>query len=97
MPMVLADDGTFDTVIRCTECHVEQRYNYDASSQDEGEYEHEILMAMLAGMIARGRAELRVNRRQYEAFVLECCEDMAETHDCPLAFDADHFLPEECR
>lgn len=97
MPMELADDGTLDTVIRCSDCHAEERYNYDASTQDENEYEHEILSAMLAGMISRGRAEMRVNRRQYEAFVLECCEEMASSHDCPAAFDADRFLPEEYR
>ena len=34
----LTDDGTLDTVVRCTECGQECRYNYDGGdvSEDEG-------------------------------------------------------------
>jgi len=31
----LGDDGTFDTVIYCSECGQEQRYNYDSSDPPE--------------------------------------------------------------
>lgn len=30
----LTDDGTLDTVVRCTECGEEGRYNYDSSDAD---------------------------------------------------------------
>lgn len=37
----LADDGTMDTVIRCSECGEEFRFNYDPSFEDEPETEDE--------------------------------------------------------
>lgn len=32
--MQLSDDGTLDTVIRCSECGAELRYNFDPSDCD---------------------------------------------------------------
>src|SRR5574338_1179332 len=42
MAIELTDDGTFDTVLRCTECGAEMRYNYDGEpdgqhSEDSGD------------------------------------------------------------
>jgi hypothetical protein len=34
MAIELTDDGTMDTVLRCTECAEEFRYNYDSSDAD---------------------------------------------------------------
>jgi hypothetical protein len=34
MAFELTDDGTLDTVVRCTECGVELRYKYDSSDAD---------------------------------------------------------------
>jgi hypothetical protein len=34
--MILADDGTLDTVIECDACAAQFRYNYDA---ENGEYD----------------------------------------------------------
>lgn len=33
----LTDDGTMDTVLRCDRCGEEMRYNYDGSSEGDGE------------------------------------------------------------
>lgn len=42
MPIELTDDGTMDTVLRCSECGKEMRYNYDGEpaggeSEDSGD------------------------------------------------------------
>lgn len=34
MAIELTDDGTLDTVLRCTECGEEMRYNYDPAADD---------------------------------------------------------------
>jgi hypothetical protein len=33
--MLLGDDGTLDTVIVCSECGAEMRYNFDGSDGEE--------------------------------------------------------------
>lgn len=37
MGFVLVDDGTMDTVIKCTVCGQECRYNYDPSATEDGD------------------------------------------------------------
>ena len=38
--MLLADDGTMDTVIRCSDCDAEYRYNYLSVEDTEESYEN---------------------------------------------------------
>lgn len=37
MAIILTDDGTMDTVLCCTECGEEMRYNYQSGCDDDPE------------------------------------------------------------
>ena len=41
MAMLLGDDGTLDTVIVCSECGAEMRFNFDGEHLDENATEQE--------------------------------------------------------
>jgi hypothetical protein len=69
MAIELTDDGTLDTVLRCTDCGQEMRYNFDGSDwADVGTGD--------MPCPAVGSEEL------YARFVAECIEDATADHEC---------------
>lgn len=63
----LADDGTMDTVLTCSECGREMRYNYAAMGLDEINAETELTDAD--------------NESHYNEFVEASRQDAAEAHE----------------
>lgn len=60
MAIELTDDGTFDTVLRCSECGREMRYNYDPSgpgAEDSELSDEDAYKAFIAGCIEDAKAE----------------------------------------
>ena len=71
MAMLLGDDGTLDTVIVCSECGAEMRFNYEPADSWDG-----IDTATLAEAEAG-----------YDDFVVWCMEQAAEDHECEVSHD----------
>lgn len=79
----LSDDGTMDTVIRCSECGREQRYNYDSSArdmQDNADRIEEFANRYPADNIMR--LQERVDEQCYNEWVDQCIADFDESHEC---------------
>lgn len=68
----LIDDGTMGTVLRCSECGEEMRYNYDPCETEEHARELE-----LEGMTEDGIAD-----QLLDDFVEWAIEDATENHEC---------------
>lgn len=68
MSIYLIDDGTFDTVLRCSECGEEMRYNYDggmsAGDDDDQSTREQDALA------------------DYDAWVDGIIEDATNEHQC---------------
>jgi hypothetical protein len=71
------DDGTMDTVLRCSECGEEMRYTYDPQSPNEVED----LDADQPG------ADDQQLEAAYDAFVEWAIEDATADHECVMADD----------
>lgn len=72
----LTDDGTMDTVVRCSECGEEMRYNYEP---DEGKIKERIEHNWRQGQVfPRTNAE----DDAYDAFVDWAIEDATTDHEC---------------
>lgn len=65
--VVLADDGTLDTVILCRSCGAEGRYNFDNQPTDPE----------TGAMVVD-----RDNELAYARFVARAIEDFTNDHDC---------------
>jgi hypothetical protein len=68
MAIELSDDGTLDTVLRCSECGEEFRFNYDGGMEpgtDESQPDRE-------------QAALDA----YDEFVDECIAEVEDEHEC---------------
>lgn len=72
----LTDDGTLDTVLRCSRCGKEMRYNYDPSEDEIAErIEHNRRQGQI---FSRTNAE----DDAHDAFVEWAIEDATDNHDC---------------
>ncbi len=91
MAALLGDDGTFDTVIYCSECGQEQRYNYDASDQDTSEVESLIEDNMRDLKLSRQAAKDSVNEYLYDQWVDWCLEDFESEHECVTEAEQSQF------
>lgn len=67
MAIELTDDGTLDTVLRCTDCGEELRYNYTPDEPTE--------------RLSRDR-DLTDAGKDYDAFVLWAIDDATADHEC---------------
>lgn len=63
----LGDDGTLDTVVMCSECGAETRYNYDRGMEDGTDEDQP------------QREQDALDR--YDEWVDEICIDAAEAHE----------------
>ena len=68
MAMLLGDDGTLDTVIVCSECGAEMRFNFDGGHEDTWD----------------GETDLDAQERAYDEFVAWAKEQAAEDHECEV-------------
>jgi hypothetical protein len=68
MAIELTDDGTMDTVLRCSECGEEFRFNYANSGADEANAETELSDAD--------------HEAHYDEWVQSCIEDAEADHAC---------------
>ncbi len=99
MAIELTDDGTLDTVLRCSECGEEMRYNYDPSQNDERvaelteEYTRQATTGI--GIYSLPNVENRVNETLYDEFVEWAIEDATDSHECPNDPDAEPTEPQE--
>lgn len=75
MAAQLSDDGTMDTIIRCSECGEEQRYNYDGDTEEE-------CAPLCASRVPFGECTCGRAERSYDAFVDWCLEDFESEHVC---------------
>ena len=66
----LIDDGTLDTVLRCSECGEELRYNYDGPDTVEG------------STVDEAMEKLADADQQYREFVEWAIEDATIAHKC---------------
>lgn len=73
MAIELSDDGTMDTVLRCSECGEEFRFNYDGAYEDGN----------LEPSEARTAQEEEAAREEaYDAWVDSCIEEVEAEHEC---------------
>jgi hypothetical protein len=85
MAIELTDDGTMDTVLRCSECGEEIRYNYDPSgNEDRAEEltEEYTRQERALPVFTMSRVEDRVNETLYDEWVKWAIEDATESHVC---------------
>ena len=78
----LADDGTMDTVLRCTDCGEEMRYSYSMIEPD--------LSPSESGLVCEhGMPDGDGCEGCYDAYVADCIADATADHECePLELDA---------
>jgi hypothetical protein len=73
----LSDDGTMDTVLRCSECSAEFRGNYDRMEDlerdDTGKY--------IVGN-CRYQTEEQASQADYDLFVEDFIEEVEDEHVC---------------
>jgi hypothetical protein len=81
MAIELTDDGTLDTVLRCTDCGAELRYNYDGPSEIE------------AGNVDDAMSALAAADAEYDAFVEWAIDDATAEHACTS--DSEPTEPQE--
>lgn len=74
MAIELTDDGTLDTVLRCSECGEEFRFNYEPSVLSDEDSANR-----------RQSADLE----DYNIWIDECIADVGEWHDCSLGDTSD--------
>lgn len=88
MSIILTDDGTLDTVLRCTECGKEMRYNYDVGPESE-----ECALELRADYLLKhptatdAQANDYADTVLYDEWIAWAKEDAEAEHECPLAFD----------
>lgn len=77
---LLGDDGTMDTVVYCSECRQEARYNYSEGMQDHGDHDpiEEGCLYLGGDMWDCGWPEAAED--MYAAWVKTICLDAAELH-----------------
>ena len=80
MAIELTDDGTLDTVLRCSECGEEFRFNYASQVEFNSDPEE------------RDDPD---PEKDYELFIQGCIEDVENDHECPADPDAEPTEPQE--
>lgn len=83
MAIELTDDGTMDTVLRCSECREEFRFNYAGIEDDDRR--DELLEAAATKYPALDGLDLSYQMQQdaYDAWIADCIEETAAEHACP--------------
>lgn len=94
MAIELTDDGTMDTVLRCSECGEEMRYNYDPSGTEERAAELTEEIARTNPHWKPNQVSAMVDRNLYEDFIDWAIEDATADHEC-AADDAEPTEPQE--
>ncbi len=92
MAIELSDDGTMDTVLRCTDCGEEFRFSYDGPDEqpDTSEWtDGERDWFERTGEYPEDRAA-----DAYDAFVDWAIEDATNDHECPSADDSEPQEPD---
>ncbi len=101
MSIELTDDGTMDTVLRCSDCGEEMRYNYDNGPEDvrveyrqgeSGGYWHIFTDGEMfdgVGYTSESAAEDGYNDACYQQFIEDSIEDAENDHDCPARLRCD--------
>lgn len=75
MAIELTDDGTLDTVLRCSECGEEFRFNYDPGPRDAEDAADRLQEA--------GGDQDKADQAAYDDYVVECIFTIEGEHDCP--------------
>lgn len=83
MAIELTDDGTMDTVLRCSECGEEMRYNYDPCGTEERAAELTEEIARTNPHWKPNQVSAMVDRNLYEDFIDWAIEDATADHECP--------------
>lgn len=87
MAIELTDDGTMDTVLRCSDCGAEMRYNYSDTENNERAADlTEEIRRTNAHWTAR-QVENAVNENLYNEFIAWAIEDATAEHECEPADD----------
>ena len=85
MAIELTDDGTLDTILRCSECGEEMRYNYDGR----------VDLVPEGDMNTCEHGNVDGCEACYDAFVEWAIEDATNDHECPADPDAEPTDPQE--
>lgn len=83
MTIQLSDDGTMDTVLRCSDCGEEWRYNYDASETEERALEVRSAYMLIMPHASNADANTHADETLYDEWIAECIEDISDNHACP--------------
>jgi hypothetical protein len=101
MAIELTDDGTMDTVLRCSDCGEEMRYNYDPEGTDEraaeleAEYRRQYGLSYLPEPEIDAKVAARVDETLRDEFIKWAIEDATADHECPNDPDAEPSEPED--
>jgi hypothetical protein len=103
--ITLTDDGTMDTVLRCSECGEEFRFMFDGEDgrdiayeqEESGGYWHIIIdgKPVKGSYTSESAAEEAMNERRYDEWVAECMEEVDGDHICHEFDDTDLALGAE--
>lgn len=77
----LTDDGTLDTVLRCSDCGEEIRYSYDGG-EEESRLELEREQAIKHPSWRNEQVIDAVNDQLYSEFIDWAIEDATADHEC---------------
>jgi hypothetical protein len=81
MAIELTDDGTMDTVLRCSECGEEFRFNYDCGSDDDDDDRIAATIDANPGISTERATEL-VDEIMYDEFIDQCIAETEAEHEC---------------
>lgn len=98
MAIELADDGTLDTVLRCSDCGEDMRYSFADDATDDARAA-ELREAYTRQELQRNptqpkswyedRVEDRVNETLRDEWIAGCIEDATADHECATAANDD--------
>lgn len=96
MAIELTDDGTLDTVLCCTDCGEEMRYNYMPGPDED---EHRDLLCFVLRekhpKASKAKIEQMADEALYQQYVDSCIEDAESEHECEPAEDDEPSEPSE--
>lgn len=82
MAIELTDDGTMDTVLRCSECGEEFRFTHDGLGIEDEDDRIAALLDANPGM-TEARATDLLGEVLYEEWVDSCIAEIESEHECP--------------
>lgn len=93
MAIELTDDGTMDTVLRCSECGEEFRFNYDPAEPITVHCQsHD---SHIPGCVECEQVAEQDCADGYEAFIEECIEEIESEHECQSDDEPSDDEPDE--